>query len=282
MRVKKLISSFCRLLTILNFVDDSPLLSFARAAFLGYSSRGDTRACLNAYPTCPRDPDQLIDYLNNHNGGFFRFFNQQLLQQPQYAPQYQQLVQKYHQQRDERPSYSNEPTRSSTSRTHVEAITPRYVTTASEKNSNSRILNDPIDIEYVGDKDFNTPTRQEQNQSELKLKLQNKIVFQNVDQIVEPQIHENVRETFKTVRIRQGRKFAFPGQYDKGFSYGMIFPDKTGTGNLILSSDVDGHYKILFRDDETTNRTRKLRKLRFQEDGHYSKRALKFPREENA
>lgn len=73
------------LLTVLNFVDDSPLLMFGRAALLGYNARGDPRSCTTAYPTCPRDPDQLINYLNNHNGGFFRFFNQQL---PQYAPQY--------------------------------------------------------------------------------------------------------------------------------------------------------------------------------------------------
>lgn len=73
------------MLTVLNFVDDSPLLMFGRAALLGYNSRDDPRSCITAYPTCPRDPDQLINYLNNHNGGFFRFFNQQL---PQYAPQY--------------------------------------------------------------------------------------------------------------------------------------------------------------------------------------------------
>ncbi|XP_050435977.1 uncharacterized protein LOC126842836 [Adelges cooleyi] len=80
------------LLTVLNFVDDSPLLMFGRAALLGYNSRNDPRSCLAAYPTCPRDPDRLIDYLNNHNGGFFRFFNQQI---PQYAPQYAQQYNAY-------------------------------------------------------------------------------------------------------------------------------------------------------------------------------------------
>ncbi|RZF36209.1 hypothetical protein LSTR_LSTR008535 [Laodelphax striatellus] len=75
------------LLTVLNFVDDSPLLVFGRAAVLGYTARGDPRACLVAYPTCPRDPDKLVDYLNNHNGGFFRFFSNQQI--PQYAPHYQ-------------------------------------------------------------------------------------------------------------------------------------------------------------------------------------------------
>lgn len=77
--------SFYSLLTVLNFVDDSPLLMFGRAALLGYNAQGDPKSCVTAYPTCPNDPDQLINYLNNYNGGFFRFFNGKL---PQYAPQY--------------------------------------------------------------------------------------------------------------------------------------------------------------------------------------------------
>lgn len=49
--------------------------TFGKAALLGYSANGDAYKCTKAYPTCPRNPDQLIDYLNNHNGGFFRYFN---------------------------------------------------------------------------------------------------------------------------------------------------------------------------------------------------------------
>ncbi|XP_014287362.1 uncharacterized protein [Halyomorpha halys] len=63
------------LLTVLNFMDNNPLFVFGRAALLGAASRGNSAACLNAYPTCPRDPDRLVHYLNNHNGGFFRFFS---------------------------------------------------------------------------------------------------------------------------------------------------------------------------------------------------------------
>ncbi|KAL1455631.1 hypothetical protein WDU94_009713 [Cyamophila willieti] len=81
--------SLVTILTVLNFVDESPFLVFGRAALLGYTTRGDPRQCLTAYPLCPRNPDQLVDYLNNHNGGFFRFFNQQLPHIPQYAPFYQ-------------------------------------------------------------------------------------------------------------------------------------------------------------------------------------------------
>ena len=60
---------------MLNFVDDSPLLLFARAAFLGLSSKGEAKVCFNAFPLCPKDADQLVNYLNNHNGGFFRLFS---------------------------------------------------------------------------------------------------------------------------------------------------------------------------------------------------------------
>jgi len=64
----------CRLLTVLNFGDTSPLMVFGRAILLGITAKGDPTTCFSAYPTCPRDPDRLVDYLNNHNGGFFRFF----------------------------------------------------------------------------------------------------------------------------------------------------------------------------------------------------------------
>ncbi|XP_035720819.1 uncharacterized protein LOC118441039 isoform X1 [Vespa mandarinia] len=64
-----------RLLTNLNFAESSPILSFGKAALLGYTSKKNPRNCYQEYPQCPSNPDQLIHYLNNHNGGFFRFFN---------------------------------------------------------------------------------------------------------------------------------------------------------------------------------------------------------------
>ncbi|KAJ8682505.1 hypothetical protein QAD02_018297 [Eretmocerus hayati] len=53
----------------------SPLISFGRAALLGYSNRGHSSICYQEYYRCPRRSDQLISYLNNHNGGFFKLFN---------------------------------------------------------------------------------------------------------------------------------------------------------------------------------------------------------------
>lgn len=53
----------------------SPLLNFGRAMILGYSNRGNSVACYEAFPKCPRDANGLIYYLNNYNGGFFNLFN---------------------------------------------------------------------------------------------------------------------------------------------------------------------------------------------------------------
>jgi hypothetical protein len=58
-------------------------MAFGRAILLGITAKGDPNTCFSAYPTCPRDPERLVDYLNNHNGGFFRFFG---TQQPYYPP----------------------------------------------------------------------------------------------------------------------------------------------------------------------------------------------------
>lgn len=73
----------CRLLTVLNFGSTSPLMVFGSAVLQGITAKGDPNTCFSAYPTCPRDPDRLLDYLNNHNGGFFRYFG---TQQPYYTP----------------------------------------------------------------------------------------------------------------------------------------------------------------------------------------------------
>ncbi|XP_020280252.1 uncharacterized protein LOC109852987 [Pseudomyrmex gracilis] len=66
---------FAQWLVGIDVADTSPVLSFARAAALGYSSHGNPTVCYRAFPRCPRNPDKLVHYLNNHNGGFFQFFN---------------------------------------------------------------------------------------------------------------------------------------------------------------------------------------------------------------
>lgn len=47
-------------------------MNFGRATLLGISPSGE---CDTSYPRCPRDEEQMLHYLNNHRGGFFRFFN---------------------------------------------------------------------------------------------------------------------------------------------------------------------------------------------------------------
>jgi hypothetical protein len=51
------------------------MFMFGRAALLGATMR-DPYRCYRSFPECPRDPDRLVDYLNNHNGGFFKMFDQ--------------------------------------------------------------------------------------------------------------------------------------------------------------------------------------------------------------
>lgn len=51
------------------------MLIFGRAMILGYSNRGSSEPCYQAFPKCPRDMNGLVHYLNNYNGGFFRLFN---------------------------------------------------------------------------------------------------------------------------------------------------------------------------------------------------------------
>ncbi|KAH0955482.1 hypothetical protein HN011_009753 [Eciton burchellii] len=68
-------NAFIQWLAGFDVTGTSPVLSFARATALGYGSRGDPATCYRAFPRCPRNSDKLVHYLNNHNGGFFRFFS---------------------------------------------------------------------------------------------------------------------------------------------------------------------------------------------------------------
>ncbi|XP_046972361.1 uncharacterized protein LOC124539082 [Vanessa cardui] len=88
------------LLSAYNGISSNPLFVFGRAVFLGMSSNGNTASCRYAYPSCPTDPEQLIYYLNNHNGGFFRFFNSPQQGQQNVEQFYNKLTQNYglHQQ----------------------------------------------------------------------------------------------------------------------------------------------------------------------------------------
>ncbi|KAF7993467.1 hypothetical protein HCN44_010062 [Aphidius gifuensis] len=68
-------NSIISLLTALAPGTSSPLIAFGKSALMGYANKGNPDICYRQYPHCPRNPSDLVDYLNNHNGGFFRFFN---------------------------------------------------------------------------------------------------------------------------------------------------------------------------------------------------------------
>ncbi|KAI8041147.1 uncharacterized protein LOC128257655 [Drosophila gunungcola] len=52
----------------------SPALIYGRAALLGLS--GGERSCIQTYEKCPKNDMEIIHYLNNHRGGFFKFFSE--------------------------------------------------------------------------------------------------------------------------------------------------------------------------------------------------------------
>ncbi|KAH8315617.1 hypothetical protein KR059_006543 [Drosophila kikkawai] len=52
----------------------SPALIYGRAALLGLS--GGDRSCIQTYEKCPKNEMEIIHYLNNHRGGFFKFFSE--------------------------------------------------------------------------------------------------------------------------------------------------------------------------------------------------------------
>lgn len=54
------------------------MIAFGRAVVVGLSNRGDPYSCISNYPKCPKDETRLLYYLNNHRGGFFRFFDMKL------------------------------------------------------------------------------------------------------------------------------------------------------------------------------------------------------------
>lgn len=72
--IAKLLYFFYTARWLAGLTETSPIFNFARAAVLGYSSNGNSAMCFRAFPRCPRNPDKLVHYLNNYNGGFFRFF----------------------------------------------------------------------------------------------------------------------------------------------------------------------------------------------------------------
>lgn len=239
---------------MLNFVDDSPLLMFGRAALLGYNARGDPRSCTTAYPTCPRDPDQLINYLNNHNGGFFRFFNQQL---PQYAPQYapfqrpgnqQPLYQQppYQQPPYQRPPYQPPHYEQPFYQQQQQQYAPQYVQPQQHFGGGG----------YKARADSGGPDVQQRP----------RILSGSASQYYDvPSVHDLPLDVTGSPTMTfpsdsgpgagsAALPFTFPssdrgGKNRQAKRVKMIFPDRTGTGGLRADVDKYGNYKGVYYAD---------------------------------
>lgn len=215
---------------MLNFVDDSPILLFARAAFLGLSSKGDTKVCLNSYPLCPKDPDQLVNYLNNHNGGFFRFFNHQPHHQPNNL--YDHL------------DYTNDDR------------SFKYSSQASRYGFASRILNNADDHEDSSYYDkITNPNLPVSNEDYSRLPISS----ENYAQFYGTSDDSNYNPLYPS---RHGKKFSFPGQASESQSFSTnvrIFSDRTGNGNLVLSGDPSEGLKISYTADSLARHNSKVK-----------------------
>ncbi|XP_055918405.1 uncharacterized protein LOC129950489 [Eupeodes corollae] len=79
----------------------SPALIYGRAALLGLS--GGEYSCTRTYNKCPQNEDDILYYLNNHRGGFFKFFSEPDTHQDDAQTQNTQ-----YQYTTERPSYQQQ------------------------------------------------------------------------------------------------------------------------------------------------------------------------------
>lgn len=242
--------SWCySLLTVLNFVDDSPLLMFGRAALLGYNARGDPRSCTTAYPTCPRDPDQLINYLNNHNGGFFRFFNQQL---PQYVPgQYQrppfqgqgQYAPPFQGQGQYAPQFQGQGLQQ-LQQYFGGAYKARSDLLTDEDHQKPRILSGSpsqyYDVPSVQDLLLDVPPRRPT------------MTFPSDDHLYhqhQPDDHSGSANSVAPFAFPSDHRGGAAGHGDgnrHGKKIKMVFPDRKGTGGLRADVDKYGNYKGVY------------------------------------
>nr|XP_023021536.1 uncharacterized protein LOC111509912 [Leptinotarsa decemlineata] len=248
--------SLIGIVSSLNGVQGSPLLYFGKAALLGYTSKNNPRACDHAYPDCPRDPNKLVQYLNNHNGGFFRYFNgihpthMQLHHDfPFY--QHQNYLQKY------APHYQDQ---------HYQKYKPGYY--RQKAIAEQRIQNKP---------DYYISTNNIGDQKVISFPEEDPGYFRAQKELVFPpsEDHFTLYKTKNPLKFPESNYEDYPDQpyrkpkelpFDLSFYQSndldlqkplpnhkaskMIFPDRTGTGELRLDlQELDGS-SIAFEDDD--------------------------------
>lgn len=267
---------------------------FGRAALLGYNARGDSRSCTSAYPTCPRDPDQLINYLNNHNGGFFRFFNQQL---PQYAPQYG-----LHQPQPQAPLPLPPPPPAGPFRPQS-PFRPGSPAPFPNQPANPAQLYYAPQYPLRPRQEFAAGYKTRSDRGDDGPRQPNpRILSGSADQYYDvPSVQDLALDvplsrpsmTFpRDDNVREPSRFAFPpdDQKQQGTrqvkKIKMIFPDRTGTGGLRADLDQYGNYKgvyyadgaIKFVDDQYRG-DRRPSKIRLPSDSEFFDNRLPPPRE---
>lgn len=209
-----------RLLATIDVGNTSPIPTFAKAALLGYISKGNSDKCLSAYPTCPSDPDKLVQYLNNYNGGFFRFFNGISPQPtPQYSPQFQNYG----------GDMQNSPYRNLVAEQRIQNKPAAYIPNKYPGNDATSIPN------HISSGNFNL----NKNRSPKTL------IFPNDD-----------GDDFNEFTFRKPKELPFSiNHYHSNeldlqrplpnhHASPMIFPDRTGTGDLRLDTEeLNENYK---------------------------------------
>ncbi|XP_066995929.2 uncharacterized protein [Anabrus simplex] len=338
--------SLLTLLTVLQFGEDSPLLVFGRAALLGFTAQGDPRTCLSAYPICPQDPEQLVYYLNNHNGGFFRFFNRHpfgnfrsdATSTDQSEEKVKQVDETFIQKQRGRDRDSktikfprNIPNPSVVSENNRLGKTMKFPKGDSENDARITTSNNIQTDEIIADEDgyLNTHYYGAQDESSSPFQTsfsdssihsfkddykteatfsfpnhnQESLQYGHVDEspTVEEPVYYNyppypesggvqqyisTQSGFNTRKPKTITKLAFPSKEVNHVSshhasnqnplspVPMVFPDRTGTGDLRLDTDEYGRI-IIFSTSSNTRNNKELVKSLGKE--HRNPKELKFP-----
>ncbi|KPJ15485.1 hypothetical protein RR48_09414 [Papilio machaon] len=218
------------LLTLLSAyrgISSNPLFVFGRAAFLGMSSKNNPASCRYAYPLCPTDPEQLIFYLNNHNGGFFRFFNAPQNNQQNINQFYNQLSQNYNNQQNQFPQNGN------TNFLYQHNQINGYPTQKYGNNYNyDQNKHDSLNkIRFKNNFDDNKIEKRIQNRPDKYLDdIEDNFSFENVDSSKWSFPEDNV----STNNVRDGKGLKFPEhsyydnnirEFNKRDPRGFKFPD---------------------------------------------------------
>ncbi|KYB29918.1 uncharacterized protein LOC103313314 [Tribolium castaneum] len=206
--------SIIRLLATIDIPSGSPIPVFAKAALLGYVSKGNSDSCLDAYPQCPRDPNKLVHYLNNYNGGFFRFFKgvdtrpSQVINYPQNFPlrPYQNSI--------AQERIQNRPTQQDVSNNYVGGSDPVLFSDSDASfNVYSRLP-----------KTLSFPTDDDNRFNEFTFKKPKELPF-SISEYYSNEL--DLQRPLPNHRVTP-----------------MIFPDRTGTGDLRLDlEELNENYK---------------------------------------